>query len=40
MVQAVLKEIALGPDEEMGEESAEVLAELDYVEDFHLEGCV
>ena len=40
VVQAVLEEIALGPDEEMGEESAEVLAELDYVEDFHLEGFV
>ena len=38
MVQAVFEEISLGPDEKVGEESAEVLAELDYVEDLHLEG--
>ena len=38
MVQAVFEEIALGSDEKVGEESAEVLAELDYVEDLHFEG--
>lgn len=38
MVQGVLEEIALCPDEDMGEESAEVFAGLKNVEDFHLKG--
>lgn len=40
MVQRVLEEIALGFDEDMREEAAEVLARLTDVEDLHFQRCL
>ncbi len=40
MVQSVFEEVALGSDEHVPEESAEVLPELSNVEHLHFEGHV
>ena len=37
-MQRILEEVALGTDEDVGEEAAEVLSELQDVEHLHLEG--
>ena len=40
VVEGVLEKIALGPDEDVPEETAEVLSELGNVKHLHLEGDV
>ena len=40
MMKAILEEVALWPDKEVAKESTEVLAELNDVEDFHLQSFI